>query len=87
MHWQMAGACPTAWTCDDAQVGYSVRFDDKSSPSTRIKYVTDGMLVREALVDPLLSRYQVPPYACAWASIVLRACRVEDNHVHAQHKH
>ena len=41
------------------QVGYSVRFDDKSSNATRIKYVTDGMLVREALLDPLLSRYKV----------------------------
>lgn len=41
------------------QVGYSVRFDDKTSHSTRIKYVTDGMLVREALIDPSLSRYKV----------------------------
>ena len=41
------------------QVGYSVRFDDKSSNATRIKYMTDGMLVREALLDPHLSRYKV----------------------------
>lgn len=43
------------------QVGYTVRFDNKSSDSiTRIKYVTDGMLLREAtLTDPLLSRYSV----------------------------
>jgi ATP-dependent RNA helicase DDX35 len=27
-------------------VGYSVRFDDQSSPNTQIKYVTDGMLLR-----------------------------------------
>ncbi|KAI0350348.1 P-loop containing nucleoside triphosphate hydrolase protein [Trametes cingulata] len=40
-------------------VGYSVRFDEASSPETRIKYVTDGMLVRELLGDPLLSRYSV----------------------------
>nr|VWP00971.1 Tea4 [Ganoderma boninense] len=40
-------------------VGYSVRFDEASSSSTRIKYVTDGMLVRELLGDPLLSRYNV----------------------------
>ena len=40
------------------QVGYTVRFDDCSSEETRIKYVTDGMLLREAtLSDPLLSRY------------------------------
>ena len=42
------------------EVGYTVRFDDYSSPATRIKYVTDGMLLREAtLSDPLLSKYSV----------------------------
>jgi len=40
-------------------VGYTVRFDDKSSVDTRIKYVTDGMLVRELLSDALLLRYSV----------------------------
>jgi HrpA-like RNA helicase len=40
-------------------VGYSVRFDEASSSATRIKYVTDGMLVRELLSDPLLARYSV----------------------------
>ncbi|KAF8636185.1 hypothetical protein AX17_003673 [Amanita inopinata Kibby_2008] len=40
-------------------VGYSVRFDEKHSPETRIKYMTDGMIVREMLSDPLLSKYSV----------------------------
>ena len=40
-------------------VGYTVRFDDVSSVETRIKYVTDGMLVRELLSDALLSKYSV----------------------------
>lgn len=40
-------------------VGYSIRFEDLTSPSTRIKFLTDGLLIREALVDPLLSRYSV----------------------------
>jgi ATP-dependent RNA helicase DHX33 len=40
-------------------VGYSVRFDERVSPGTRIKYLTDGMLVREMMVDPLLVRYDV----------------------------
>ena len=42
------------------QVGYTIRFDDRTSPDTAIKYVTDGILLREAsLSDPLLSRYSV----------------------------
>eukprot|EP00047_Mylnosiga_fluctuans_P021813 m.109397 g.109397 ORF g.109397 m.109397 type:complete len:706 (+) comp9039_c1_seq1:13-2130(+) len=39
-------------------VGYSIRFDDcYSAERTRIKYMTEGMLVREMMRDPLLSRY------------------------------
>ena len=38
-------------------VGYAVRFDDTTSNKTKIKYLTDGLLVRECLVDPLLSKY------------------------------
>lgn len=41
------------------QVGYSVRFDEKTSRSTRIKFVTDGMIMRELMSDPLLSKYNV----------------------------
>lgn len=41
------------------EVGYSIRFEDQTSASTRIKFLTDGMLLREALIDPLLSRYSV----------------------------
>ncbi len=36
-----------------------MRFDDCSGPQTRLKYLTDGMLLREALGDPLLERYSV----------------------------
>ncbi|TPX58828.1 hypothetical protein SpCBS45565_g07893 [Spizellomyces sp. 'palustris'] len=40
------------------EVGYTIRFDDCSdSTLTRIKYMTDGMLFRETLLDPLLTRY------------------------------
>ncbi|CAN0339046.1 unnamed protein product, partial [Hapterophycus canaliculatus] len=38
-------------------VGYTVRFDDRTSRSTRIKYMTDGVLLREAMGDPLLLAY------------------------------
>ena len=35
------------------EVGYTIRFDDQSDPErTKIKYVTDGILVRECLMDP-----------------------------------
>eukprot|EP00249_Psilotum_nudum_P019267 c27172_g1_i1 orf=935-2635(-) len=41
------------------EVGYSIRFADVTSSATRIKYMTDGMLLRESLLDPLLHRYSV----------------------------
>lgn len=40
-------------------VGYCVRFEDVTSTETKIKYMTDGMLLREAISDPLLSRYSI----------------------------
>ena len=40
-------------------VGYSIRFEEAVSAKTRIKFLTDGMLLREALVDPLFSKYSV----------------------------
>ncbi|GAQ81335.1 ATP-dependent RNA helicase DHX8/PRP22 [Klebsormidium nitens] len=42
-----------------AEVGYSVRFEDRTSRQTRIKYLTDGILLRECLADPSLSQYSV----------------------------
>jgi ATP-dependent RNA helicase DHX8/PRP22 len=40
-------------------VGYQIRFEDKTSSQTSIKYVTDGILVRECLNDPNLTKYHV----------------------------
>ena len=41
------------------QVGYTVRFDDKTSKNTLIKYVTDGLLLKEATTDHTLKKYQI----------------------------
>jgi pre-mRNA-splicing factor ATP-dependent RNA helicase DHX15/PRP43 len=42
------------------EVGYTIRFEDVSDPyKTVLKFVTDGMLLREAMSDPLLKRYSV----------------------------
>jgi ATP-dependent RNA helicase DDX35 len=42
------------------QVGYTIRFEDLSDKNrTRIRYMTDGILFQETLIDPLLSRYSV----------------------------
>lgn len=38
-------------------VGYSIRFEDCTSASTKIKYMTDGVLLRESLNEPDLDRY------------------------------
>ncbi|KAL9639561.1 MAG: hypothetical protein Q9164_000838, partial [Protoblastenia rupestris] len=41
------------------EVGYTIRFEDCTSPETRIKYMTDGMLQREVLLDPNIRKYSV----------------------------
>jgi len=38
-------------------VGYKIRFTDRISPKTRIKIMTDGILLAETLSDPLLKQY------------------------------
>jgi pre-mRNA-splicing factor ATP-dependent RNA helicase DHX15/PRP43 len=41
------------------EVGYSIRFEDLTSKRTILKYMTDGMLLREAMLDHNLNRYSV----------------------------
>jgi pre-mRNA-splicing factor ATP-dependent RNA helicase DHX38/PRP16 len=38
-------------------VGYAIRFEDCTSKETKIKYMTDGVLLRESLVEPDLDKY------------------------------
>lgn len=40
------------------QVGYSIRFEDCTSERTVLKYMTDGMLLREFLTEPDLASYR-----------------------------
>ena len=41
------------------EVGYTIRFEDKTSQKTKLKYCTDGMLLRESMFDPELRKYGV----------------------------
>lgn len=41
------------------EVGFTIRFEDVTSNRTKIKYLTDGMLQREILLDPDLNQYSV----------------------------
>ncbi|XP_044476789.1 pre-mRNA-splicing factor ATP-dependent RNA helicase DEAH1-like [Mangifera indica] len=41
------------------EVGYSIRFEDCTSEKTVLKYMTDGMLLREILSEPNLESYSV----------------------------
>ena len=41
------------------EVGYTIRFEDKSSQRTQLKYLTDGMLLRESMIDPMLNKYSI----------------------------
>lgn len=40
-----------------SKVGYSVRFDDNTSPGTNIKFLTEGMLLQEMLRDSSMKQY------------------------------
>src|SRR5690554_4669889 len=44
---------------NDEFVGYKMRFEDTTSPGTRIKVMTDGILLMELKADPLLRSYSV----------------------------
>ena len=54
-------------------VGYSIRFDECfDRDRTKIKYMTEGILVREMLGDPLLKSYSVlmlDEVSCAMRSL------------------
>ncbi|KAK2803887.1 hypothetical protein FQN51_002772 [Onygenales sp. PD_10] len=39
------------------EVGYAIRFEDATSDKTVLKYMTDGMLLRELLTEPDLGQY------------------------------
>lgn len=41
------------------EIGYSIRFEDVTSSKTILKYMTDGMLLREAMTDNRLEKYSV----------------------------
>ncbi|XP_077227318.1 RNA helicase family protein [Tasmannia lanceolata] len=42
------------------EVGYTIRFEDLTNPGvTMVKFLTDGVLLREMMNDPLLTKYSV----------------------------
>lgn len=51
-------ACWSQVGCElGKEVGYSIRFEDVTSSDTVIKYMTDGVLLRESLREPDLDKY------------------------------
>ncbi len=40
-------------------VGYKIRFDDKTGSNTKIKIMTDGILLEELRSDPMLTKYSI----------------------------
>ena len=51
--------CINIFPPSHAQVGYTIRFEDCTSSETKIKYMTDGMLLRECLIDGDLTQYSI----------------------------
>ena len=43
----------------ELQVGYAIRFEDVTGPETLIKYMTDGVLLRETLREGDLDQYSI----------------------------
>ncbi|XBW36763.1 hypothetical protein QEN19_002340 [Hanseniaspora menglaensis] len=56
----LAGRVAAEYGCSiGEEVGYSVRFDNRSNDKkTKLKYVTDGMLLRELMMDKELNQYE-----------------------------
>ena len=48
---------PYSFLIDSFKVGYLIRFEDMTSESTILKFMTDGMLLREAMHDPTLRKW------------------------------
>ncbi|KAL0538193.1 hypothetical protein IC582_027196 [Cucumis melo] len=41
------------------EVGYTIRFEDLTNPDvTRVNFLTDGVLLREMMNNPLLTKYR-----------------------------
>lgn len=55
----MASRVAYELTLSCAVVSHQIRYDATTSPSTVIKFMTDGVLLREMATDFLLSRYSV----------------------------
>lgn len=57
------------------EVGYAIRFEDCTSKKTIIKYMTDGVLLRETLRDPEIFNYSAIVMDEAYGMRVRCACR------------
>ncbi|XP_022807935.1 pre-mRNA-splicing factor ATP-dependent RNA helicase DHX15-like [Stylophora pistillata] len=69
------------------EVGYTIRFEECTSPRTILKYMTDGMLLREAMTDSLLDHYAVilldEAHERTLATVILMGLLKEVQCVHA----
>jgi len=55
----MAARVAAELSLPSSRVSYHIRYDATVSPSTSIKFMTDGILLRELATDFLLSKYSV----------------------------
>lgn len=55
----LAARVAREWGCElGGQVGYQIRFENVTGPATRIRYVTEGVLLRQMLQTPLIPEVQ-----------------------------
>jgi ATP-dependent RNA helicase DHX37/DHR1 len=55
----MASRVAHELSLDSTKVSYQIRYDATISPTTSIKFMTDGVLLRELATDFLLTKYSV----------------------------
>eukprot|EP01039_Chlorochromonas_danica_P002668 gene2668-2913_t len=59
IHQERHGSASQAQPELSQEIGYTVRFDDQTTSKTKVKFMTDGILIRESLHDPAMSRYSI----------------------------
>src|SRR5690242_17397684 len=79
-----------AWSCAlfSSHTNAQIRFEDATSEKTKIKYMTDGVLLRESLSEPDLDRYCTrhrQAYVCTDTHCIIACIIMDEAHERSLH--